>query len=287
MPSVSPLLHTAVRNTRRVRGRVKISSARVDGLAPTAVVTAIKQAAFGRPNAEERAWIKRIELMRALLLTSPAPSEIIDFGAGTAHQFDTGAALTKNTVTKTLGAMTTSSKPPRWAYLLFRLVRELRPQSVLEMGACVGISASYEAAALELNGAGRLLTLEGAEVLADRSAQTLGELNLGHRAEVRLGQFADTIEPASAELSPLGFAFIDGHHIESATLAYLEQLLPSMAGEAVFVFDDVNWSDGMRNAWSTIVDDPRIALTVDLRSVGIAVVSKSATGRHSLDVPYY
>jgi hypothetical protein len=25
---------------------------------------------------------------------------------------------------------------------------------------------------------------------------------------------------------------------------------------------------------------------VDLRSVGIAVVSKSATGRHSLDVPY-
>jgi hypothetical protein len=26
---------------------------------------------------------------------------------------------------------------------------------------------------------------------------------------------------------------------------------------------------------------------VDLRSVGIAVVSKSATGRHSLDVPYY
>jgi hypothetical protein len=204
MPSVSPLLHTAVRNTRRVRGRVKISSARVDGLAPTAVVTAIKQAAFGRPNAEERAWIKCIELMRALLLTSPAPSEIIDFGAGTAHQFDTGAALTKNTVTKTLGAMTTSSKPPRWAYLLFRLVRELRPQSVLEMGACVGISASYEAAALELNGAGRLLTLEGAEVLADRSAQTLGELNLGHRAEVRLGQFADTIEPASAALSPLG-----------------------------------------------------------------------------------
>jgi hypothetical protein len=46
-----------------------------------------------------------------------------------------------------------------------------------------------------------------------------------------------------------------------------------MAGEAVFVFDDVNWSDGMRNAWSTIVDDPRIALTVDLRSVGIAVAS--------------
>jgi predicted O-methyltransferase YrrM len=266
---------------------VKISWVRVDGAAPAAVVRAIKLATVGRPSADERAWIKRIELTRALLLTSPAPLEIEDFGAGAGHRFDTGEAQTRNVVTKTLGAMTGSSKPPRWAYLLFRLVRELQPRSVVEMGACVGISASYEAAALELNGSGRLVTLEGADVLADRSAHTLSELNLDHRAVVRLGQFSDTLASVIAELSPVGFAFIDGHHVESATLDYMEQMLPSMAAEAVFVFDDVNWSDGMRNAWAKIVADPRFALTVDLGSVGIAVVSESATGRQSLVVPYY
>ncbi len=226
--------------------------------------------------------------MRALLLTSQAPLEIEDFGAGTGHRFDTtGATQTRHMVTKTLGSMTLSSKPPQWAYLLFRLVRELKPSAVLEMGACVGISASYEAAALELNGAGTLLTLEGADVLAERSAHTLSELDLAHRAGVRLGQFADTIGPAVAELSPLGFAFIDGHHVEAATLDYMEQILPAMSDEAVFVFDDIAWSDGMRAAWSRIVADDRFALTIDLRSVGIAVLSASAQSRHSLAIPYF
>jgi predicted O-methyltransferase YrrM len=287
MVSLSPLLHTAVRNSRRVQGRIKISSVDVDGAAPTAVVRALKQAAVGRPSAQERAWISRIELMRKLLLTSPEPLELVDFGAGTAHRFDTGAAETVNVVSKTLGAMTLSSKPPRWAYLLFRLVRELRPESVLEMGACVGISAAYEAAALELNGTGRLLTLEGAPPLAERSSHTLAELGLAGRAEVRLGRFSETLTGAVAELAPVGLAFIDGHHIETATLDYMEELLGSIADEAVIVFDDVNWSDGMRNAWSAIVADPRFALTVDLRSVGIAVVSRSTTSSRALTIPYY
>ena len=42
-----------------------------------------------------------------------------------------------------------------------RLVRELRPHSCLELGTGVGVSAGYQAAAMELNGVGRLLTLDG------------------------------------------------------------------------------------------------------------------------------
>jgi predicted O-methyltransferase YrrM len=287
MNSAPPRLRTAVRHGRRAIGRVKITSAHVDGQAPSAVVAAIKQAAVGRGSADERNWVKRVELMRALLSTSPALLEIEDFGAGAGHKFDTGEQRTRNVVTKTLGDMTGSSKPPQWAYLLFRLIRELKPESVVEMGACVGISASYQAAALELNGTGRLVTLEGADVLAERSSHTLSELNLGHRSEVRLGQFSDTLGPTISDLAPVGFAFIDGHHVESATLEYTEQLLPAMADEAIFVYDDINWSDGMRNAWAKIVADPRFALTVDLGSVGIAAVSASATGRNHLAVPYF
>jgi predicted O-methyltransferase YrrM len=283
----APLVHTAVRNSRRVRGRVQLASIKVDGVGPTAVVNALKSAALGRPSPSERAWIKRIELMRALLLTSPAPLSMIDFGAGTGHKFDTGEAETENRVSKSLGEMTKSSKPPHWAYLLFRIIRELKPASALEMGTCVGISASYEAAALELNGSGRLLTLEGADVLAERSSHTLAELNLDQRAEVRLGRFSDTVDAAIEQLRPVGFAFIDGHHIESATLEYMEKIVAAAADEAVLVFDDINWSEGMRNAWAGIVADERFALTVGLRSVGVAVLSKTATGRKNIDVGYY
>jgi predicted O-methyltransferase YrrM len=284
---VSPALHSVVRNGRRVKGRAQLQNVSVTGVAPTAVLRALKSAIVGRPSPQEKELISRIELMRQLMGGSAQELEIVDFGAGIAHEFDTGESETRHTSTRTLAQMTKSSKPPRWAYLLFRLVRELKPASGLELGACVGISASYLAGAMKLNGTGRLITLEGADVLAGRSARTLEELLLDSHAEVREGRFSDTVEKAIADLAPVGLAFIDGHHIESATLDYMNAILPSAADEAVLIFDDINWSDGMRRAWQAVVDDERFALTVDLRSVGLAVVSRSSTERTALTVSYY
>lgn len=287
MITPSDAAHTVVRNSRRLRGRLRAARIEATGTASNAVLDAVKSAALGRPSAEERRRIRRIEMTRSLLLSSERPLKIADFGAGTAHQFDSGEAETTHFVQRTLGEMTTSSKPPRWAYLLFRIVRALEPQACLEMGACVGISASYIASALELNGHGRVLSLEGADVLAERSQRTLDDLDLAHRAGIRLGRFSDTIEAAISELKPIGFAFIDGHHIESATLDYMNALSPSMADESVMVFDDINWSEGMARAWREICADERFALTLDLRSVGIAVISRSATSRSSAALPYF
>lgn len=279
-------LHTAVRNGRRVKGRAQLTRVSVAGSTSTAVIAAIKAAAIGRPSRPERLWIKRIEAVRNLLLLSPKQLEFVDLGAGGSARFDTGVE-TENINTMSLGEMTRSSKPPRWAYLLFRLVRSLRPETVLEMGSCVGISAAYQAAALELNGAGRLITLEGAEALAARSTRTLDELDLAHRATVREGNFRDTLGASLVDLKPLGMAFIDGNHREAATIEYADRILDVAGPEALLVFDDINWSDGMRRAWRAIVADPRYALTVDLRSVGLAVVSASSTGRQDLRVSYF
>jgi predicted O-methyltransferase YrrM len=286
--SPSDAAHLAVRNGRRLRGRYQLQGLEVSGTAPSAVVRGLRKATLGLPTAEEKAWIERIELLRSLLLTSPRPLQIEDFGAGSAVEADSGVVRTEKVSTRTLGTMTRSSKPPRWAYLLFRLIREVGPVRCVEMGACVGISAAYQAAALELNGRdGRLLSLEGADVLAERSARSLEELGLDGRAEIRLGRFSDTLDAAVTELKPVDWAFIDGDHQEEGTLAYMEQVLAAAGDEAVLVFDDINWSGGMRSAWRRVVADDRFALTVDLRSVGLAVVSKSATGRRDLEISYY
>lgn len=288
MITMNEALHVGVRNSRRLAGRAKLAAASVDGTAPTAVVAAVKKAAFGRPSPEERRWIERIELLRRLLETSPEELTLTDLGAGAGAKFDSGEAQTAHVVVKTLGAMTRSSSPPRWAYLLFRLVRELRPASVLELGSCVGVSASYQAAALELNGqAGRLISLEGADVLALRSQRTLEELGLRDRAEVRPGRFVETLGGAADDLAPIDLAFIDGHHVETATLEYAETILERASDEATLIFDDIHWSDGMRSAWSRIEADDRYALTLDLRKLGIAVVSKTAGSRANLRAGYY
>jgi predicted O-methyltransferase YrrM len=249
-------------------------------------MAALRAATTGSPSAEEQAWVERIEALRTSLLQSAEPLEIEDFGAGKRDRLDTQEHRDVQTTTRTLGHMTLSSKPERWAYLLFRLIRELRPTTCVEMGACVGISAAYQAAALEMNGSGQLVSLEGADVLARRSTQTLDELGLGHRASVRLGPFAETLPPVLAELSPLDWVFVDGHHAEKATLDYAEMILPALGTEAVVVFDDINWSAGMRRAWESIQQDERFSLTVDMRSVGLAVVSAGRQVRGSISVSF-
>jgi predicted O-methyltransferase YrrM len=281
------LARTVMRRGRRARGAWQTRRTEVEGRAPAAVVAALRAATSGVPSAEEQAWIDRIESMRRSLSASTEPLVIEDFGAGRHDEETTEQQQAAGqTTTRTLGKMTASSKPPRWAYLLFRLIRELRPETGLEMGACVGISAAYQAAALELNGTGRLLSLEGSSVLAERSTKTLQELGLDHRAAVRLGSFSDTLPGAAAELAPLDWAFVDGHHAEGPTVAYAEQLLPFLSKEAVVVFDDINWSPGMRRAWKQIQADERFSMTVDLRSVGLAVVTNTPPARRSLAISF-
>jgi predicted O-methyltransferase YrrM len=272
---------------RRLRGRFDLRNVEVRGTAPTRLVAGL-QAATRAPSPGEREWATRIELLRQLMLRSPQPLTITDYGAGKAAMLDDGAGAlrTAHTSVRTLGDMARSSKKPHWARLLHNVVRELRPATCLELGACVGISAAYQAAALELNGEGRLITLEGAEPLAARSERTLVELGLDGRASVRAGQFADTLPVVLPELEPLEYAFIDGHHTETATLEYMTRILPHVADEAVLVFDDIDWSPGMRKAWQQIAADPRFALTVDLGTIGFAAVSASAGEKKALSVTY-
>jgi predicted O-methyltransferase YrrM len=274
--------YATIRQVRRRAGSWHLRRIAVTGATPTIVINALKLANCGHASAAELAWIERIESLRTGYLASHDPLEVEDFGSGRI-----ATAQANHVTTRTLGSMTRSSKPPRWANLLFRLAREFQPQACVELGACVGISAAYQAAALELNGQqGRLVTLEGAEVLAARSTLTLKSLGLDSRATVRVGQFADTLAAALSDLSPVDWVFLDGHHDEKATLDYMEQILPSLANEAILIFDDINWSDGMRRAWKQVVADPRFVLTVDLRSLGLAVVSSEAIPRQTLTVAY-
>jgi predicted O-methyltransferase YrrM len=137
------------------------------------------------------------------------------------------------------------------------------------MGTCVGISAAYQAAALELNGAGKLLTLEGAPAVAALARQNLSQLGLQHRAEVREGRFQDVLAEAAHVRAPLDLVFVDGHHDGDATLAYFKQLQPHLSPGGVIVFDDIAWSPGMRRAWERIAGDEIVSLAADLGEVGL------------------
>jgi predicted O-methyltransferase YrrM len=139
------------------------------------------------------------------------------------------------------------------------------------MGTCLGISACYIASALKLNGRGHLVTLEGASAFADVAKENLKALGLNNTS-INVGKFSGTLSNALQTMQPVEFLFIDGHHDRDATLDYFAQSRPYLATSNIVVFDDIDWSDGMREAWAKIRES---ADSFSLGNVGVCLNSSS------------
>ena len=241
---------------------------------------ALDAALHDRLTTRERAWVDSIEALRRRADASKRLIRMEDFGAGSPTANLTAEEMYKGRfVEKTLGAFSHASKPYLWTSVLFQLVRKFQPEAIIELGCCVGISGSYQAAAQKLNERGRLWTLEGASELAEVSRGHFAELALDNVTVVQ-GRFQDTLVGVIAQAAPIDYAFIDGHHDEQATLDYFEQILPHVAPRALLVFDDVDWSEGMTRAWRKIQEDPRVAISVETRTLGLCVIDPTAAKRN-------
>jgi predicted O-methyltransferase YrrM len=210
----------------------------------------------------EREFIESIEAARRRLSLREEP--LVD-GTLEAGPYDDDV---------TIKAVCRVSKKPRAALLLYLLVRELKPLKVIELGTNVGISAAYLAAGLKINGQGHLVTLEASAYRLRLAREVHESVGLSNVAYVK-GLFTDTLESTLREVGPVDFAFIDGHHQYQPTLDYLQKVHGRSISEATYVFDDIDWSEGMARVWAVIQRDPRIAVSIDLNSVGICLGARA------------
>lgn len=231
---------------------------------------------------EEKEHIDRIESLRKKLSASTAQISVVDYGAVSSEVTVPSADEAQGiTVQRSVGqTCKAGSIPPMWGLLLFKLIREFKPTSGLELGTSLGISTAYQTLAMEINGSGKCVSLEGSPALASLARINLTTLGL-KRATVKTGPFQNTMAVALQECRPVDYAFIDGHHEEQATLRYFEQIFPFLADNSVVVFDDVSWSAGMRRAWNKIIVDSRVQISVDLSKLGICVIASSPRIRQS------
>jgi predicted O-methyltransferase YrrM len=154
----------------------------------------------------------------------------------------------------------------------------------VELGACVGISAAYLAAALGLNGKGALTTLEGSPEISRLAEETLKSIGMTNTTVVT-GPFHETLRGVLESSKPVDFLFNDGHHDHDAVIQYYDWALPHLADGAVIVFDDISWSPGMRKAWNEIEDHGRVAASIDLYTIGIAIIEDSPASRDKFRIP--
>lgn len=208
------------------------------------------------------------ELVRKKLMAQDKVIALDDLGAGS-----------NQTVTKTVALshlVKAVSIPDKYGRLLFLLVNFVQPNTLLEMGTCIGLSSFYMGKARR---SARHITLEGNKASAAIAEEVFNSNGLEH-IEILVGSFDNTLALALSKLKSVDFAFVDGNHKYEPTLKYFEQILPYTSENSCLLFHDIHWSAEMHAAWQHIVNDPRSVLTIDLYFMGLVFFRKGIKKQH-------
>jgi predicted O-methyltransferase YrrM len=203
-----------------------------------------------------------IENIRAQLLSDNQVITVTDLGAG--------SHVNNNRQKKISDIAHNALKPPKLAQLLYRLVKDLKPKNIIELGTCLGITSLYLKNATPN---AQLFTLEGCPETAGVAAGVFKKANKENITQIT-GNFDDTLPGVIGGLDQLDFVFVDGNHQKQATLNYFEWCLPKVHENTLLIFDDIYWSEGMKEAWDVIKSHPQVTVTVDLFWIGLVYFKK-------------
>lgn len=211
---------------------------------------------------------ERIEKIRSEMLNSNALVHVEDYGASFKEHYQR----------KLSSIVSNASKRAKYSKLLYRIVQFYRPQVCIELGTNVGISAMYQALALQEDA--YLHTVEGSSSLAEIAQFNIEKLNLQEKVQVHHANFDDRLPQILQHTKRVDYAFIDGNHIEESTLDYFNQILSNSQNETIIVLDDINWSTGMQSAWMQIKEHPKVSATIDLYFIGIVFIRSELSKEH-------
>jgi predicted O-methyltransferase YrrM len=161
-------------------------------------------------------------------------------------------------------------KPPKLAQLLYRLIADRKPDSIIELGTCLGITTIYMQKAVP---DAKVYTLEGCTETAGIAKEIFEQAGI-NMVELITGNFDDTLPSVINKLDKLDFVFVDGNHQKEATLKYFEWCLPKANENTLLIFDDIYWSEGMKEAWNQIMAHPKVTVTIDLFWIGLVFFKK-------------
>lgn len=201
---------------------------------------------------------QELKAYRNQLLTNKQVLNITDLGAG---------SKVSNHTTRPISSIAKHSGTSfKRAKLLFRLVRYLQGEQLLELGTSLGIATQ----ALHVGQPKASLTsIEGCQAISD-TAKTY--LKNTENIKLLVGDF-DT-QLTALKQTHFDLVFFDGNHSKEATLRYFKTLLPKAHNDSVFIFDDIYWSKDMTEAWEHIKKHPQVTVTIDTFFWGLVFFRK-------------
>jgi predicted O-methyltransferase YrrM len=164
----------------------------------------------------------------------------------------------------------TSSIQHKYGAVLFELVNHFKAKTIIEIGACMGISSLYLALA---DSDAKVYAIDGHQPYLDIAKENALKANAGNINFIH-GNFDETLPEVLNKINQVDLVFFDGNHQEEATLKYFELCIAKKYDNSIFVFDDIYWSTGMKRAWAKIKSHPEVSITLDLFQLGIVFFRK-------------
>jgi predicted O-methyltransferase YrrM len=172
----------------------------------------------------------------------------------------------------------THAKPTRLAHIIYHMVTKYGYLNCVELGTSLGFTSMCIAKGLPNKA--KLITIEGANEIAQVAQQHFTHLNLTDKIDLRVGNFNNLLPAVLNELTQVDLAFIDGNHTYEATINYFNLLLQKTHNNSVLIFDDIYWSKGMTKAWEEIKHHPKVTVSVDLFYIGLVYFRTQQAEEH-------
>lgn len=192
--------------------------------------------------------------------------DLIDFSLFGINEKQTVSSVYQRAASKT-----------KWCHFFYFLYRNDKTTNILEIGTNLGVSGQYFIAALGNNNIkdSNFITFEGVPDLCKIANDRFEKININKNCNYKIiqGLYKDTLHRVDDLNIKFDIVFIDGNHKYKPTIEYYEYLLNHSKDNAVFIFDDINWSGEMKKAWQDILKTD-YSYSIDFFKMGIIVFEK-------------
>ena len=203
-----------------------------------------------------------IEKLRSELVRDMRSIPITDLGVD--------SVLNKSKQKKVSTLARNSLKSIKGDQLIHRLIVDVNPGNIIELGTCLGIQTAYLAKAAPN---ARVISIEECPETVAIALENLKKLQI-QNTEICVGNFDELLPDIIKNIPELDLILINGKHPKEAILNYFQWCLPKLSERSIMIFDHIHRSKEMNEAWEHIKGQPKVSVTIDLFQIGLVFVKK-------------
>ncbi|MAQ70033.1 MAG: hypothetical protein CMD23_02935 [Flavobacteriales bacterium] len=224
------------------------------------IVSSLMQLKSGRYESEDILAFNRCEAYRKSLLNNHTLISYEVFGQNKSMQV---SEICRQATSKSI-----------WAQFLYLITKKNQSPYFLEVGTNLGVSGSYILEALKSKSDSNFITMEGLSQLCQIANEQFFKISSSQKYTIIEGLYATTFPELFRKKINFNILFIDGNHRKDATLKYFNNLKSHLKLPAVLIFDDINWSDEMKQVWKIIKSDSDVSYSIDMFKLGVIIINK-------------